>query len=129
VIARSDLLPLVYFNATDQWQYLSENGLYRALNPNIRLNNQQIDFSLSFSYEFDFWGKYRNLYRAALGRQKAAIAEAAQVELIISTSLAQTFFALKTNLMRKAYYEALWKVRNRYFELQTKLLKSSLYSK
>ena len=129
VIAHSELLPLVYFNASDQLQYLSENGLYRALNPNLTLGNQQIDFSLSFSYEFDFWSKYRNLYRAALGRQKAAIAETAQVELIVSTALAQTFFALQTNLLRKNYYEKLWQIRKNYFALQTKLLKNALYSK
>lgn len=129
VIARSDLFPLVYFNASDEVQLLSKNGLYRALNPNISLYNQQIDFSLSFSYEFDFWGKYRNLYRSALGRQKAQVAETAQAELIVSTALAQTFFALKTNLLRKSYYEKLWQIRKNYFALQTKLLKNALYSK
>jgi NodT family efflux transporter outer membrane factor (OMF) lipoprotein len=129
VIARSQLLPLVYFNASDQLQYLSENGLYRALNPKIALGNQQIDFSLSFSYEFDFWGKYRNLYEAALGREKAARAETAQVELIVSTSLAQVFFALRTNLVRRDYYEQLWGIRKRYFDLQTKMMKNALYSK
>lgn len=129
VIARSELLPLVYFDASDQLQYLSENGLYRALNPNISLGNQQIDFSLSFSYEFDFWGKYRNLYRAALGRQKAAVAETAQVELMVSTALAKVYFALKTNLLRKAYFEKLWQVRKAYFELQSQVLKHGLDTK
>jgi NodT family efflux transporter outer membrane factor (OMF) lipoprotein len=129
VISRSDLLPLIYFDASDEVQLLSKNGLYRALNPDISLFNQQIDFSLSFSYEFDFWGKYRNLYRAALGLQKAAVAETAQAELIITTALAQTFFALETNLLRKAYYEKLLEVRKSYFALQAKLLKNALSSK
>lgn len=129
VVARSELFPLVYFNASDQVEYLSKNGLYRALNPNLALHNQQIDFSLSFSYEFDFWGKYRSLYRAALGREKAAVAESAQVELIVSTALAQTFFALQTNLLRKTYYEKLWQIRKSYFDLQTQLLKHGLVSK
>lgn len=129
VIARSELLPLVYFNASDQLQYLSKNGIYRALNPHISLGNQQIDFSLSFRYEFDFWGKYRSLYQAALGRELAAVAETAQAELIISAALAQTFFALKTNLLRKDYYEKLWQVRKRYFDLEMKLLRSAIDSK
>lgn len=127
-IAHSELLPLVYFNMDDQWQYLSQNGLYRALNPQFALSSSQIDFSLSFSYEFDFWGKYRNLYRAALGREKAAIAEQAQVELITSASLAQMYFALKTNLVRKKLYKQLYEVRKNYFNLQAKMLKNSLYS-
>ncbi len=129
VIARSKYLPLIYFDASDQLEYLSKNGLYRALNPDIGLANQQIDFSLSFSYELDFWGKYHNLYRAALGLERAAIAETAQVELIVSTALAQTFFALQTNLLRKAYYEKLWQVRKGYFDLQKKLMDNALYSK
>lgn len=129
VIARAKLLPLIYFNASDQWEYLSKNGLYRALNPNLPLSNSQIDFSLSFFYEFDFWGKYRNLYHAALSKERMAIAETAQADLIASTSLAQSYFALRTNLLRKKLYEELVEVRKKYFDLQTKLLEHSLYSK
>ena len=129
VIARAKLLPLVYFDASDQWQYLSENGLYRALNPKIPLSNSQIDFSLSFFYEFDFWSKYRNLYRAALSKKRAEIAETAQVALITSTGLAQAYFALRTNLLRKKIYEQIYEVRKNYFDLQTKMLNNSLYSK
>ena len=129
IIVGAKLYPLVYFNASDNWEYLSKNGLYRALNPDIGLANSQIDFGLSFSYEFDFWGKYRNLYRAALGKEQAAIAELAQAELITTTSLAQSFFALKTNLVRKELLENLYQVRKNYFDLQTLLLKNSLLSK
>jgi len=129
VIAKSSLYPLLYFNANDQLEYLSENGLYRALNSKIALANQQIDFSLSFSYEFDFWGKYRNLYNAAIGKQKAAIAEMMQTELIIGTALAQSFFALQTNLIREKYYIQLLEIRKKYFELQKKMLQNGLYSK
>jgi len=128
IIARSNLFPIIYFNASDQWQYLSENGLYRALNPKIALSNQQIDFSLSFSYEFDFWGKYRNQYLAALGREKAAQAETAQAELITAAALAQSYFALKTNLVRKRLYEELYEVRKNYSALQTSLQEHSLDS-
>jgi NodT family efflux transporter outer membrane factor (OMF) lipoprotein len=129
VIARSSLMPLIYFDASDQWQYLSENGLYRALNPHIPLSESLIDFSLSYSYEFDFWGKYRNLYRAALSQERAAIAETAQAKLITSTALAQSYFALRTNLLRKKLFDQLFDVRKNYFDLQTKMLKNSLYSK
>ena len=129
IVARSELFPLVYFNAEDQWQYLSQNGLYRALNPDIALSSSQIDFSLSFSYEFDFWGKYRNLYRAALGYEKAAIAESAQIELITAASLAQAYFALRTNQERKKLFDHLYEVRKNYFDLQTKMLKNALYSR
>jgi len=128
-IARSKLLPLLFFDASDQWQHLSKSGLYRALNPDITINPNLIDFSLSFSYEFDFWGKYRNLYEAAIGQQKAAISETAQAELITATALAQSYFALKTNFIRQDLYKQLYEVRQAYFNLQTKMLHNSLYSK
>lgn len=126
--ARSKLFPLIYFNVSDAWQYLSENGLYRALNDSIQLSNQDIDFSLSFSYEFDFWGKYRNLYYAALGREKAVEAENVQAELVVSTALAQAYFALKTNLARKKLYEKLYAVRKDLWNLQITLRDSALAS-
>ncbi len=128
VISGSLLYPIVYFDASDQWEYLSKNGLYRALNPHIALSNQQIDFSLSFSFELDFWGKYRNLYRAALGRAKAAIAEKAEADLITAAALAQAYFALKTNLVRKRLYVELYEVRKNYYELQKTLVDHSLDS-
>lgn len=128
VVAGSKLYPLLFFDANDQWSYLSQNGLYRALNPTVPLNNQQIDFSLSFRYEFDFWGKYRNLYHAALGRARAAEAEAAQVELITTTALAQAYFALKTNLLRQQLYKQLYEERSKAFALSELLVQNSLSS-
>jgi NodT family efflux transporter outer membrane factor (OMF) lipoprotein len=127
-IVRSDLFPLLYFDASDQWQYLSENGLYRTLNPSIPLSAQLIDFSLSFSYEFDFWGKYRNLYQAALGREQAARAEEAQVELMVSAALAQSYFALKTNTERASLYRELYEVRREVVLLQQDLLAKGILS-
>lgn len=129
IISRSTLYPFVFFNASDIWQYLSKNGVYRALNPTIPLNSHDVDLSLGFNYEFDFWSKYRNMYEAALGRERAAIAEAAEVELIISTALAQAYFAFKANLLRQKLYQELYFIRKKYFCLQTEMLKNALYSK
>src|SRR5689334_11041890 len=117
-IARSKLLPLLYFNASDDWEHLSKSGLYRALNPDITINPNLIDFSLSFTYEFDFWGKYRNLYHSAESLEKAAVAETAQADLITTTALAQAYFALKTNLVRRDLYKQLYWVRKDIFDLQ-----------
>jgi NodT family efflux transporter outer membrane factor (OMF) lipoprotein len=128
-IARSKLLPLLYFNASDDWEYLSKSGLYRALNPDIKINPNLIDFSLSFSYEFDFWGKYRNLYHSAQSMEKAAVAETAQADLITTTALAQAYFALKTNLVRRDLYKQLYWVRKDTFDLQLQLLSNAIYSK
>lgn len=127
-VVRSKLFPLLFFEANETWEILSKNGLYRALNPDIPLNANLIDLTLSFQYEFDFWGKNRNLFLAALGQKKAEEAEAAEVQLITTTAVAQAYFALKTNLVRKKLYEKLLEVRRETYALQTLLQEKALLS-
>lgn len=128
-VVRSRLFPLIFFDATESWEYLSKNGLYRAFNPKIPLNANVVDLTLSFTYEFDFWGKNRHLFNAALGENKAQEAEAADVQLITAAAVAQAYFALKTNLTRKRLYEELYEVREEIFNLQKLLQKKALLSK
>ncbi len=128
-IARSKLFPLLFFNASDNWQYLSKNGLYRTLNPEIPRNASLIDLTLAFTYEFDFWSKYRNIFKAALGREKAEEAAHAQTKLIITTAIAQGYFALMTNTVKSDLIRELYEVRKAIFNLQELLLCSGLYSK
>jgi NodT family efflux transporter outer membrane factor (OMF) lipoprotein len=127
-VVRGKLFPLLSFDADETWEYLSKNGLYRAFNPKIPLNANLVDLTLSFTYEFDFWGKNRNLFRAALGEEKAKEAESADVDLMTTTSLAQSYFALKTNQMRKGLYEELYQVRAQIFDLQNLLREKALLS-
>ena len=51
------------------------------------------------------------------------------MELITTTSVAQAYFALKTNLLRKRLYEELFDVRMASFQLQNLLLDKALLSK
>lgn len=128
VISRSRLFPLIYFNFDETWTYLSKNGLYRALNPKIPLNADLIDLTLSFTYEFDFWGKNANLFYADMGRAFAQIAEVRQAELIISTGIAQAYFALKTNLVRKHIFTRLVEITRAYADLESFLKAKALSS-
>ncbi|PWY56323.1 RND transporter [Legionella qingyii] len=129
IVTRSLLAPLVFFNADENRQYVSENGLYRAFNHTFPLNARLLDLSLSFTYEFDFWGKNRNLFYSALGEAKVREAEAAEVELITSTAIAQAFFAYKTNLVRKKLFTQLIEVRQKTAKLQNILVQKGLSSK
>jgi len=119
---------LLYLNASDEWTYLSQNGLLKKLEPQIPLGHQLTNFALSFFYEFDFWGKNRNLYKAALGERQVAIAETAQAKLVISSALATAFFSLKTALMQKELYEQLHHNREQLLALQERLLTHSITS-
>ncbi|ARG98146.1 efflux transporter outer membrane subunit [Legionella micdadei] len=130
IVTRSLLFPLVFFDASMLRQYLSKNGLYRAFNHKLARNATLIDLTLSFTYEFDFWGKNRNLFHAAIGEALATEAEAAEVALITTTALTQVYAAYKTNLVRKQLYEQLVRVRSHLANLQnlvsTKGLASNL---
>jgi NodT family efflux transporter outer membrane factor (OMF) lipoprotein len=128
IVTGSILFPLVFFNASYTQQYLSKNGLYRAFNPRLPLNATLLNLALTFNYEFDFWGQNRNLFNEALGKAQAQQAEAAQVELIITTALSQAYFAYKTNLIRRQLYDQLVTVRRQINSLQAILLRKGLSS-
>ncbi|KTD33710.1 outer membrane efflux lipoprotein [Legionella nautarum] len=128
MVTRSLLFPLVFFDASMTRQYLSKNGLYRAFNPKLHRNATLIDLTLSFTYEFDFWHKNRNLFCAAIGEALAAQAEAAQVALITTTSMAQAYIAYRTNLLRKQLYQQLFTVRQRLLRLQNLVFAKGLTS-
>ncbi len=127
-VTRSALFPLIFFDATDTQQHLSKHGLYRAFNPRLPLNTSFLDLSLSFVYEFDFWGQNRNLLNEALGKAKAQEAEAEEVKLIITTALCQAYFGYKTNLLRKHLYEELVRIRQNIVTLQKLMVRKGLSS-
>ncbi|KTD08655.1 efflux transporter outer membrane subunit [Legionella jamestowniensis] len=126
LVTRSALFPLLFFDATENRQYLSKNGLYRALNHNLPLSVTLLDLSLSFTYDFDFWGQNHNLFYEAIGKVKAQQAEAAEVRLLITTALAQAYFAYQVNLVKKQFYEQLVTVRSNIVNLQNIMLKKGL---
>lgn len=96
-IERSALFPTVLFHAEANWQHLSKNSFFRAYAPNIPPNVTEYKIDLDFVYEFDFWGKWRNLYYASIGKARAECAEAAQAQLMISTAIAAVYFALQAD--------------------------------
>lgn len=128
-VTKSKLFPTLFFNADDNWKYLSENGFTHLLNPDLSLNGYEVDLSLAFQYEFDFWGKYRNIFRSAIGEIKTKEAEFAEAKLILATSLAQSYFALLINQSKKTLYENLCNVRRQRVLLKNQMENGALYSK
>ncbi|CEK09873.1 efflux transporter outer membrane subunit [Legionella hackeliae] len=126
IVTRSTLFPLLFFDARENKQYLSKNGLYRALNHTIPLDVNLLDLSLSFTYDFDFWGQNHNLFYEAIGKIKAQQAEAAEVRLLITTALAQAYFAYQVNLTKKQFYDQLVKVRSNIAHLQALMANTGL---
>jgi NodT family efflux transporter outer membrane factor (OMF) lipoprotein len=129
IVARSRLYPFISFDGDIIKTYLSRTGLYRAFNPKLPLNAQVIYLSLSLEYEFDFWGKNYNIFSASIGEVLANQAQAAQVRLIVTTSIAEAYFGLKANLLRRQLYHALYKTQQDTFDLQRFLEENALSSR
>ncbi len=101
IIVRSKLFPLVFFDGEVTHLYSSKYGLYRALDPGFPRSASLQNLGLSFTYDFDFWHKNRNLFYAAIGRERALMAESEGVRLSLSVAAVQGYFALSADLLRE----------------------------
>ena len=89
---RAALFPEIDLDATDVWQHFSRAGLFRSLAPSMPATINDVTIGLSFHYEFDFWGKNRDLFDAALGEASARAFETMQARLVMTTAIAYTYF-------------------------------------
>ena len=79
-------------NAQVQRLRLSENGLIPPQFLGFTWYNQG-DLSLQFQYDFDFWGKTRAAVAAAVDEARAAEAERSAASLVLTSAVADTYFA------------------------------------
>lgn len=117
-IKKSYLLPTLSLTGSANYQYLGKYNLFRAYAPTIfpaKVNEYQLD--LNFSYEIDFWGKNRNIYRAALGIAKAEIAEQQSAILMLTTAVASAYFQLQAELEQFELLKREKEIFSRLFEL------------
>jgi NodT family efflux transporter outer membrane factor (OMF) lipoprotein len=94
--ARASLYPTVDLNASATRQRISANDIYPPPFGGAWVNQGRL--ALDFNYEFDFWGKHRSALAAALGEAHAAMADAAQARLVLSSAVAQSYFQAQTDL-------------------------------
>lgn len=99
---RSSLLPSLSADYGESWTYFSKNGFVRSFYPignsiTVPSKMNLIDLSMNFFYEFDFFGKNRKMFKAALGQARASRAESIQVELTLSTMVAFAYFEWQTH--------------------------------
>ncbi len=119
---KAALFPRVDFDGEEQWEYFSKNGFVRSFYPTsptviVPATVNQLDLTLNFNYEIDFFGRNRNLFKAALGRARAERAEARQAILILTTLIAQTYIELQMRLALKEIEEERLEQRSQLFEL------------
>lgn len=119
---RSLLFPEIDFDYEEQWQYFSKNGFVRSffpVSPNVAIppKDNQLDLSLNFDYEIDFFGRIRNRYQSAIDQARAQRAEARQATLILTTLIAQTYIELQTKLAQREVLTERIEQRAMLFEL------------
>jgi multidrug efflux system outer membrane protein len=82
-------------------QRLSDNGLFPPQLLGFTWYNQA-DLGLQFSYTFDWWGKQRDLIRAAMDEAHAAQADRSAAALLLTSSIADTYFGWQADQARLA---------------------------
>ncbi|MGA9422045.1 MAG: efflux transporter outer membrane subunit, partial [Rhodanobacteraceae bacterium] len=80
---------------------LSENGFIPTQFLGFTWYNQG-DLDLQFSYDFDFWGRRRAAIEAAIDQARAAQAESNAAALLLTTAVADTYFAWQGDQLRLA---------------------------
>jgi NodT family efflux transporter outer membrane factor (OMF) lipoprotein len=107
---RAALFPEFDARYEESWEHLSQNGLFRSAAPTFPAVINLIDLALDFHYEFDFFGKNRDYLKAALGQERAEIAEYAASKLILTTAVCTAYFNLqgaqeKLKIMKEILHE------------------------
>ncbi|CAM3536700.1 transporter [Rouxiella silvae] len=91
--------PYVDLNASSNRQKISQNTYQPFLGgyPASPVYETTNNLGLNLSYEFDWWGKYRNQVNAAKAQVDSARAEQAQAALSLSSSVVATYYQLQAN--------------------------------
>src|SRR4051812_38484370 len=92
-IAQASLSPQVGASADVTHQRFSANYIFPP--PIGGSTHTTTQLALNASYELDFWGKNRSAYEAALGRSRAAQAEAYAARLVLASAVAAVYVQLE----------------------------------
>jgi NodT family efflux transporter outer membrane factor (OMF) lipoprotein len=87
------LLPWLDSENTFRQLRYAKHGVVASFNPELGGKEKTSDTfnPVSFRYEFDFWGKNRAAFDAALGEAAAQQAELAEARLLLTTAIARAY--------------------------------------
>ena len=88
----------------------------------------QYETELILNYNFDIWGKNRNMWLSALSEMYASAADEAFSRLMLSTSVAQVYMRLQTEYREKEIANALVENKLNYLDYSQKRLQNNLES-
>ncbi|QTF09708.1 efflux transporter outer membrane subunit [Brenneria izadpanahii] len=92
--------PYLDLNGSIRRERVAKNTIPTFLTsyPEAPIYDSSNSLGLSLSYEFDWWGKYRNQLNAAKARVASSRAEQAEAALMLSCSVASAYYQLQANL-------------------------------
>ncbi len=93
-IARSALLPTLSADGSAIRSRTSANS--PRFPPGVETVGNNFDLQADLSYEFDVWGRVRNISAAARANQQASAADLAALSLAIHAELAADYFILRS---------------------------------
>jgi len=92
-------LPQISADASVTRERFSKNYIFPPYIANEPQNLGQI--ALNADWDLDLWSRNRNLYQARLSDAQAAAADQAETRLVMTATLAQTYFHLQGTLVRR----------------------------
>lgn len=126
---KSALYPYIWLGADVSRQKLSTTGVLpfksgpntpvisAPTTPAIPEYFTLYETELNLTYEFDFWNKNRNRFRAALSEMQAKQADFDLASLELSVAIAETYFDLQIDYARKEIAERFVRNREAFLDL------------
>jgi NodT family efflux transporter outer membrane factor (OMF) lipoprotein len=116
--------PIVAASLSDTYQRFTEHGLVPP--PYAGHYYSDGELALSFSYDFDFWGKHSADLRAAVSDEKAAQAEQYNARLMLATAITRSWVQLARQYDQLDLVEQQQEIRRKIERLTQLRLKAGL---
>jgi len=117
LMTRSQLFPQVSGLFQYLWLYFVDTSFIQNLLPGLSHNRFLYNLMFNFNYEFDFWGKNLKKYKAALGSMHTTRMQYEQSKLMLTTSVAKSYFNLMAMRSKKDVLEQMVAQNEKALEL------------
>ncbi|MCH9621462.1 MAG: Outer membrane protein OprM [Chlamydiia bacterium] len=117
MMTRSKLFPEISGVFQYLWLYLTDAHFLQEILPDSKQNSFLYNLLFNFTYEFDFWMKNQKKYKAALGTMHATRMQYEQSKLILTTSIAKSYFTLVAMKSKKEVIEQMLSKKEKHSAL------------
>ncbi len=122
--ARAPLMPRLDANYTLNRTHFPNGYIYPPPYGGNDFSDNRL--TLNFSYELDFWGKNRNLLKAAVSQRDAAAADAQAARNLLAHSVVHSYLNLQNALAQREVLQEIAKQRKELYDLTQSRQKAGL---